>query len=229
MTKPIISFIVLILSIGFAFFYVVPAYNLNKERRGDVESLSNILSTSGEIKTLIEETKKSLASISPSGLSSFEVFLPEKIDAIRFANNIQYIGKKNGIILSDIKVEGLASGAQSSVAQSDISATQGLVNAVSLGAKVNQAEGAYTMNPTTGVAEESAYKKYVATKASFTFTSTFEAFQLLLYDLERSLGVIDVTALSFSPVTQVSPANGLRTPSSPTYQYTMAIETYSLK
>lgn len=229
MTKPIISFIVLILSIGFTFFYVVPEYNRNMERRGDILSLSNILSTSGEIKTLIEETKKSLASISPSGLSRFEVFLPEKIDAIRFANNIQYIGRKNRIVLSDIKVEGGATGTQNNATQSGVSASQGFVNVASLGAKINQAEGAYTITPAGGAVGESAYKKYVTTKASFTFTATFEAFQLLLYDLEKSLGVINVTALSFSPVAQVSSTGGGRISSSPTYQYTMAIETYSLK
>lgn len=227
MTKPIISFIVLILSIGFAFFYVVPAYNLNKERRGDIESLSNILSTSGEIKTLIEETKKSLASIPPAGLSDFEVFLPEKIDAIRFANNLQHIGRKNRIILSDIKVEGRAEGTLNSSAS--VAGSKGFIDKVSLGGQIDQAEGAYTMNPATGVADELASKKYVTTKASFTFTSTFEAFQLMLYDLEKSLGVIDVTALSFSPVAQVASTNSSRALSSPTYQYTMVIETYSLK
>lgn len=228
MTKPIISLIVLILSIGFTFFYVVPEYNINKERRGDILSLSNILSTSEEIKTLTEKTKKSLASIPPSGLSRFEVFLPEKIDNIRFANNIQHIGMKNRIILLDIKVEGAKNGTQNSVTQSDNSAVQGFVKVASLDSKINQAEGAYTMNPAGGV-DGSAYKKYVTTKASFTFTSTFEAFQIFLYDLEKSLGVIDVTSLSFSPVAQAPSSGGGRTSSSLTYQYTMAIETYSLK
>lgn len=211
MTKPIISFIVLILSIGFTFFYVVPAYNLNKERRGNIESLSNILSTSGEIKKLINETKTNLSSIEPDGLSRFEVFLPVTIDPIRFANNIQNIGRRNRIVLSDIKVEGPANSSQNNGASS----------------APGVAQGAYTMNPATP--GEVSSKKYATTKASFTFTATYEMFLLFLNSLEKSLGVIDLTSLSFSVLPNDASLKTLRAPASPIYQYTMAIETYSLK
>lgn len=224
MTKPIISFIVLVLSLGFTFFYVVPAYSLNKERRGDIESLAKILSTSGEIKTLIEETKTNLSSIEPSGLASFEVFLPERIDAIRFANNIQYIGRKNRIILSDIKVEGPANGTLNSLASGGNS--NGLLNKISIGRQIDQAEGDYTTNSST--AGDVSGKKFIVTKASFTFTTTYEAFQLLLNDLEKSLGVIDVTSLSFSPLADTSDSKS-KTTQVATYQYSISIETYSLK
>lgn len=227
MTKPIISFIVLILSIGFTFFYVVPAYNLNKERRGNIESLSNILSTSGEIKKLINETKTNLSSIEPDGLSRFEVFLPVTIDPIRFANNIQSIGRKNRIILSDIKVEGPVSSTQNNSASGGGGSAQGLVNTISLGTKIDQAQGVYTMNTVTP--GEVSSKKYATTKASFTFTATYEMFLLFLNSLEKSLGVIDLTSLSFSVLPNDASLKTLRAPASPIYQYTMAIETYSLK
>lgn len=227
MTKPIISFVILILSIGFAFFYVVPAYNLNKERRGDILSLSKILSASGEIETLIGKTKDNLSRIEPAPLSRFEVFLPEIIDPIRFANNIQYIGRKNKIILSDIKVEGPANGISNNGASTG--ASKGLLNKVSLGGQINQAEGAYTMNKTTEGGAVVSSNKFAVTKASFTFTATYEAFQLLLDDLEKSLGVIDLTSLSFTQAPEDASTKKLKTPPPPTYQYTMAIETYSLK
>lgn len=226
MTKPIISFVVLILSIGFAFLYVVPAYNSNVERRGDIESLTNILRTSSEIKTLIDETKTNLGSIEKSGLDRFEVFLPEKIDPIRFANNIQYIGRKNKIILSDIKIEESVNGSATSGATSGATASQGLVNVMSLGAKIDQAQGTLPQGAHSGTFIAG---KYATTKASFSFTSTFETFQSLLDDLERSLGVIDITSLSFSPVSADTSVAATRTPPPPTYQYAMTIETYSLK
>lgn len=226
MTKPIISFVVLILSIGFTFFYVVPAYNLNVERRGDIESLSKILSTSSEIRTLIDETKTNLGLIDPTGLASFEVFLPEKIDQIRFANNIQHIGRKNRIILSDIKVEGATNGTMSS-GSSGLSATQGLVNTLSIGSKMELAQG--TTAPDAQGGNIPLGKKFVTTKASFTFTATYEMFQLFLYDLEKSLGVIDLTEISFVQVPEASGASKSKTSSTPMYQFTMAIETYSLK
>lgn len=226
MIKPIVSLIVLILSIIFTFFYVVPAYNLNQTRRGDVETLTKILDTSGEIKTLIAKTKTNLSNIDQAGLSRFEVFLPERIDPIRFANNIQYVGRKNRIALSDIKVEGSANIAQGNTGAGGVTATQGLVNTMSLGAKINQAEGTNAQNP---VATTGTEKKYVTTKASFIFTATFETFQLFLNDLEKSLGVINLTSLSFTPLPEDASAKKSKTPPPPTYQYTMAIETYSLK
>ena len=102
MNKPFISFSVILLSLGFAFMYVLPAYYANQERREAVTSLTGILSTSGEIRTLLESTKESLGTIEQSGLDKFEVFLPERVDKIRFANNVQGIAIKNGIIFYNI-------------------------------------------------------------------------------------------------------------------------------
>ncbi|HBB44032.1 MAG: hypothetical protein UW27_C0017G0025 [Parcubacteria group bacterium GW2011_GWA1_44_13] len=226
MTKPIISFVILVLSIGFAFLYVLPAYNLNAKLRGDIESLTSILSKSSEIKPLIDGTKTNLGGIEQSGLDRFEVFLPERIDPIRFANNIQYIGRKNRIILSDIKVEGTVNGVVSGSASSGVTASQGLVNAVSLGAQIDKAQGTLAQGTQS---ETFTAGKYATTKASFSFTTTFETFQAFLDDMEKSLGVIDVTSLTFSPVSVDTSATAQRTPPPQTYQYTMTIETYSLK
>lgn len=226
MTKPIISFVILILSISFALLYVVPAYNLNVEHRGDIKSLEKILSTSGEIKPLIDETKTNLGSIEQSGLDRFEVFLPERIDPIRFANNIQYIGRKNRIVLSDIKVEGSVNSAVGNNETARATASQGLVSTISLGAQIDKAQGALGSQGSQSVAQTNG--KFVTTKASFSFTGTFETFQNLLNNLEKSLGVIDVTSLTFSPVAENAGATTSRTPP-PTYQYSMTIETYSLK
>lgn len=226
MNKPIISFVTLALSIGFAFMYVVPAYNLNAERRGDIRSLERIISASGEIKPLIDETKTNLGSIERAALDRFEVFLPEKIDTIRFANNIQYIGKKNRITLSDIKVEESANSFTDSNTSPASTASQGLVSTISLGAKIDKADGTVPQGMQGGVLSA---EKYATTKASLTFTSTFETFQAFLSDLERSLGVIDITLLSFSPVAPDTSAKAPKTPAPPTYQYSMTIETYSLK
>lgn len=226
MFKPIISFLVLILSIGFAFFYVVPAYNLSQTRNADIETLAKILSTSGEIRTLIDKTKKNLSSIESDNLTRFGVFLPESVDPIRFANNIQYIGRKDNIILSGIKVEESATAPKNTLNRTG--ALQGLTNVMSLGAKMNQAESTTVVN-SAGSGSQQQEKKYATTKATFTFPATYETFQLLLNDLEKSLGLIDLTSLSFAPLSDSADAKKSQTQSLPTYQFTMAIETYSLR
>lgn len=238
MTKPITSFVVLILSTGFIFLYVVPAYNLNQARRNDIESLTKTLSAFSEIRTLIDKTKKNLSNIAPSEMSRFEVFLPEAIDEIRFANNIQSIGTRNRISLSDIKVEGSANGTQKATATSGTSATQGLVGTLSISdkstaAKMNNTESITARNSTGGGVLS---KKYETTKAKFAFTATYETFQLFLNDLEKSLGLMDITALSFIPLPEDKStlrsgrelANS-KVPLPPIYQFTVEMEAYSLK
>lgn len=227
MNKPLISFTVLLLSLGFMFLYVVPAYRLSQERRADVESLTKILSTSGEIKTLLDKTRTSLAGIDATGLSRFEVFIPEKVDPIRFANNIQYIGSKNKVILGDIAVEGSSDEGKGALAPSSTSAKQGLVNSISLGAQINKAEAPIGAEGAPASVESG--KKFVATKANFSFSATYDTFQLFLNNLQSSLGVINVTSLSFSEEPAVAPTTKSKTQPVATYRFVMTIETYSLK
>lgn len=185
MTNPIISLIVLLLSLGFTFFYVVPEYHSNQERRASVDVLAKALLSTDEIEALINKTKNNLVSIGSTELPRFEVFLPETIDPIRFANNIQTVAGKNGIALKDIRVT-----------------------------SADNADQQDTANNTSANAK-STENKYATTKASFTFTASYGAFQLFLNDLERSLGLIKVSYLEFT--------------ATPTEQYSMEIETYSLK
>lgn len=112
MTNPIISFIVLIISLGFTFFYVAPEYRLNQERRAGVDVLAKALLSSEEITSLINKTKSSLVSVGETGLPRFEVFLPETVDPLRFANNIQTVAGKSRIILKEIKVTSVADTAE---------------------------------------------------------------------------------------------------------------------
>jgi hypothetical protein len=228
MAKPIISFISLILSIGFAVFYVVPAYNLNVERRGNIESLSKILNTSSEIRTLIDKTKINLQNIDPQVLARFNVFLPERIDTIRLANNLQNIGLKDKIILSGIKVTpaGASADTKSDTTSGAPSAVQGLVNIISLGAQIDKAQGS-SENTAASVDTSVSGGKYAITNASFSFVSSYETFQLLLNDLEKSLGLINVTSLSFTPVVEDA-SKSTKVSSTPMYQYQVQIETYSL-
>ena len=70
-------------------------------------------------------------------------------------------------------------------------------------------------------------KKYITTKASFSFISTYGQALLFLDSLEKSLGLINITALSFSPQEQKSGVKmGVGTAY---YQYKLEIETYSLR
>lgn len=222
MNKPAISFIVLVISVIFIFFYVRPAYSAVQARRNDLVSLQNILNNSGKIQILIDQTTQNLNSIDATGLARFAVFLPEKIDVIRFANNLQHIGLANGIILEKIKTEGASADKQDST-EAGTATQQGYASALFADNKVQQT--ASSRVATVGTAVE---KRFVTTKASFTFVSTYEKFQLFLNDLEKSLGLVNITALTFNPLPEVVDPKKPKSVVVPLYQFTVDLETYSL-
>lgn len=235
MNKSLVSFIVILLSLSFAFFYVKPEYSLVQQRSTDLANLTRTSESSAKIKALIGETEKNLNRVEPADLARFDVFLPEVVDPIRFANNIQHIGLRSGILLGNIVVEEPAKDSQKTAASNSGlpsvlgGAARGIDNTFSLGSKVNQAQGT---NLETGATGSAQGKNYVATKSSFTFTSTYEAFGKFLFDMERSLGLINVTALSFRPVTVAADAKktkNVEPATPPMYQFTVSIETYSLR
>lgn len=234
MLKPIFSFIVVILSVGFAFFYVKPGYDHMVERRADLATLAGIFKDTDRIRALIDQTEKTLQGIDTTDLARFAVFLPEAADPLRLANNLQRIGLVNGIVLGNIKVEEIEKGGQKNDAQKGGSqsalsgAASGAVKIFSLAdgnetGQVKETRGRGGMTTATGD------KKYATTKASFTFTSTYEAFSKFFFDIENSLGLIDVTSLSFTPVPESTDAKNIKKPAPLLYQYTVEINTYSLK
>lgn len=179
------------------------------------------------IKTLINETEKNLNSVNPEDLARFDIFLPETIDPIRFANNLQHLGTTNGLVLENIKVEEPVRGVAGDSAQGGVAlAAQGLTNTFSLGTKISQADGLIAGSGSSRTASE---KKYVTTKANFTFTATYEKFRIFLNDIEKSLGLINITTLSFEPVVETPDSKKIKSVGPQIYQFTVAVETYSLK
>lgn len=226
MFKPIFSFIVLVLSFSFAFLYVMPEYDRAKERRRDLENLSDISKTAEEIETLIGETEEILNSVDSDDRARFAVFLPETSDPVRLANNLQRVGLTNGIVLQDIKVEETVTEAQKSAKSNGSGALQAVANIFSVGGSVDQGKGSTEGGKAGAVTGE---KKYATTKTSFSFATTHEAFSNFLFDTERSLGLINITALSFVPVPVVTDTKKSKQVVLQLYQYAVTVETYSLK
>lgn len=228
MFKPIFSFIVIIISTVFAFLYAIPEYSRVQERRGDLAKLVEISKNAGEIETLISQTEETLKSVDLTRAARFAVFLPETPDPIRLANNLQRLGLTNGIVLQNIKVEEPVINTQKSVRSNGGGVLQTAIGIFNSGGNTGQGEGNTEGGGTNIVSED---KKYATIKASFTFTATHEAFSKFLFDTEKSLGLINITALSFVPVPVAQVAvdtKKVKQEAPLLYQYAIAVETYSL-
>lgn len=224
MIKPILSLIIIVFSLGFGFFYSKPAYTSIQSARNDLKKLDQTAQSVSEIKKIIAETGKSLSEVDPDGLARFDVFLPETLDGVRFANNLQQIGAANMIILSEIKVEQKENGKKQDKSAGSQAANAGAVGKV-LTIDKNLAEN----NSASAKAGTGSGEKYVATKASFTFAATYSGFLLFLNDLEKSLGLINITSLSFEELATSEEEKSSQKDMPPLYQFSVEIETYSLK
>lgn len=207
MSKTLLSFLVIILSLGFAFLYVEPEYTLVKERSLDLSNLLKTAENAKGIEKLISETEDNLNKVKTEDLDRFNTFLPESIDTIRFANNLQHMGLAYGIVFSSIKVEERGKDTNSAAANSAVLPNNGLPQ---------QAGGIKSVQE----------KKYSTTKAVLGFTTTYEKFGLFLNDIQESLGLLNLTELSLKPVSENPDTKKSETP---VYQFTVTVETYSLK
>ncbi len=218
MNNPIISIIVIVLSLSFGFFYSKPQYEQSQKESANLEKLAITLKSTDTIKNLIDQTGDSLNSVKPGERDRFNVFLPETIDEIRFANNLQSMGFKEGLVLADIKVQEKEKKTKSVVSQPVKSASVQPGKPVSL-----------TAVPVSDSTTEKAVSMFKATTATFTFITTYEKFKLFLNTIEKSLGIVNVNSLSFKEYNEGS-ENSIVVKYGPTvYQFTVEIETYSLK
>lgn len=227
MNNPLISLAIIVISASFAFLYVLPEYTLFKTRSSDVTILDGVAKNSEAISVLVNETEKSLGKISPLDMTRFGIFLPETLDPVRFANNIQKMGFASGVVINSIKLEDYTgtNGSSHSATGSD----RGVAGNVAGSALQSfDTVGTISRGATSGILapKSNSEKKYSSMKASITFSSSYEKFQSFLYSMERSLGIVNILGLSMTPVSEVGDAkkNGAQT-----YQFIIDIESYALR
>lgn len=223
MIKSISALIVIALSVGFGIFSVKPLYDQTEADRQSLQIVNDTFTDVGRINDLIGRTSQTLNVVDSTTLTRFNVFLPETIDPIRMANNLKQIGAKNGLVLMNIKVAEKTH--DLSPQNGTASSTLGLVaNVLSL-----ERAGVESGSVSTETPQE---KKYATTKASFTVTATYPGFRLLLEDLEKSLGLFNITSLKFEQRIDSAAApvkSNSKTPTPSLYEFSVELETYSLR
>lgn len=221
MIKPILSLIVIVISAGFAFFYVRPAYERLDTKKADLAMLNETLTNADEVQKIIRETKENMESITPAEYTRFEAFLPEKMDMIRFVNNIVHMGIQRNIAVGEVKIlaqESMASGAPTAGA----SATAGVSKVFSLSQLSDEGTA------TASSANNGSQGAFSLHKVSFSFVATYPVTLLFLGDLERSLGLINVNTLALEEYKDTSKNKKTTGSTVPQYRSTVEIETYSL-
>lgn len=222
MIKPILSLIVIVISAGFAFLYVLPAYERLDTKKADLAMLNETLTNADEVQKIIRETKENMESITPAEYTRFEAFLPEKIDEIRFVNNIVHMGVQRNIAVDEIKISKKGDEGTGGGASTGASATAGVSKVFTL----SQLSDDTTAN--SSPSNSSSAGMFSSHNVSFSFVATYPVTLLFLGDLERSLGLINVNNLTLEEYKDTSKNKKTSGSSVPLYRSTVEIETYSL-
>jgi len=221
MIKPILALIVIVISAGFAFLYVRPAYERLDTKKTDLAMLNETLTSADEVQKIISETKRNMESITPAEYARFEAFLPEKIDEIRFVNNIVHMGIQRSISVGEIKILGAEAGGASGNNTNGKSAVKGLNKVFSL-SQLSDEAGAPSSKDTT------LTQGFSSRKINFSFIASYPVTLLFLGDLERSLGLINVNNLTLEEYKDTAKDKKTTSSGAPLYRSTVEIETYSL-
>ncbi|MEX2010206.1 MAG: type 4a pilus biogenesis protein PilO [Parcubacteria group bacterium] len=176
-TKPII-----LILIASALFYTVvsPRWAKVQVLQAEVAQYRSVLLSVESLIKARDELKLKYQNIPRNELEALKKVLPDNVNTVELALNLDGIGAKYGISIKSIKI----------VAEKDANAT--------------------VIRTPSGL----AYEKVVV---SFSFISNYQNFKRFMYDLERSLRIIEVRSVTFQ-VTE----NELN-------EYQLQIETYWLK
>lgn len=204
MINPFFSLIIIVLSVFTALFYVVPLYGEVRAQQSDLQVLKKTLQDTNEINGVIDETTKIMNSIEPGVMKRLDVFIPSTLDTIRFVNNIHEVGTKNNLALNNIKIEEKK-------------------GETPIGVEVVQ------RTPIVSGDQALPYNDlYTTTKISFDVIATYAEFQLLVDELEKNLGLVNIKSLVFEE-TKESDKLHKKGAGASVYLFKVEFETYSLK
>lgn len=202
MFNTIASIALLLISGGVAFMYITPKYTDIMNLRSNDSELSAALVKAKDIDTISKDLSEKMRSFQKENLDRLERLLPLKFDDLRFVNDLQGVGERNGLKIQGITITD---------APTNTSGSQ------------PQPQGA------PGSAK-TASKGYVAHKFSFTVSASYKTFIIFLKDLERSLQFADMNSISLATSGAMSPqGQGGKQAAQDTYTYQVEFTTYSLK
>ena len=183
----------LVISIGTFILYVNPAYQALGTLRTQAADYNEALNNSKILQTIRGTLSDKYKSMSPEDLARLNKLLPDNVDNIKLILEIQRIASTYGMTLQNVKFD---------TTEKPVTSTQaGFV--------------------TAGAAQSAPKKDYGVFPLEFSTQGSYSNFVSFMSDLEKSLRIVDVQAITFtSSATQAG---------SDTYKYDFKINTYWFK
>lgn len=192
MTRFIFPSLLILVAIALFMFFTNPIYKDIGDLKQKQAAYEQALANSKELQKVRDQLVAKYNSFSAQDLENLRKLLPDNVDNIRLILEIDHIASMHGMTLSNVRYN-----ATNTKKNSDGTTSGG----VALGAQD---------------------KDYGVFALQFSTQSSYDDFVSFLKDLQQSLRLVDVQALSFSSTDSVDPTKNL-------YKYDLTIQTYWLK
>ncbi len=175
------AFILILISAGLLYVFILPQYNKIGALKDSQTQYQNILENVSALEAKRDELLVKYQNIPKQRIDDLSKVLPDNVDTVSLAMNLDSIASKYGISLKSIQT-----------------------------VKEN-------VNNSSTIVVGASTKTYDSISFVFSFVSTYPNFRKFMSDIERSLRITDIQAVSFQ-----STLNGF-------YEYQITIKTYWLK
>ncbi len=205
--------LLIVASIGVFVAVILPRYSTIKTTRTDIAAFNANLATAGRLQQSRDALVAQYNNIQKSDLDGIKTLLPDSVDNIRLIIQLDSLATKNGLSSLRSVTYSTDQIPTSKTAATPTSAA-GTVGAVA------------PVSPTTGTTDPaSAQRTYGQFIISFQTSGQYSNFLSFLSDLEQNLRLVDITDVTFTPVSDGSSAQSAA--SGMTYKVTL--KTYWLK
>ena len=201
--------VLLLLLAGTAFLgYTRPTYTKIQDLQAQSAQLDGILSEATEFQRLKSQLMTRYNSLPSDSLARLNKLLPDHVDNVRLILDVDSLAAQYHLGLDNVVIN---------------KAT----DATASGASSGSAAGSSSSDATTVLGALGAQKvPYGSLTLQFRTVGTYADFTQFLRALQSSLRLVDVIGLTMS--TGGVDANG-KVPTTPTYSYTLKVQTYWLK
>lgn len=192
MTRFIIAIIGFSISAAVFFLYTKPAYDDLKKLQAEIAQYDQALLRANELQALKESLLSRYNSFIPTDIERLHKLLPDHVDNVRLVLDFDNLASTHRLAIQNVVI---------GRGDADAAANSKPSNAEVIGAKK---------------------KQYESLTLKFTTQGTYDAFVRFMEDVQASLRIVDLVALTLAPASTDKD-------SEPVYRYDVTIRTYWLK
>jgi hypothetical protein len=218
--KYIFLIILIIASIGVFVAVILPRYAVIKTSRTDIAAFNANLATAGRLQQSRDALVAQYNNIQKTDLDGIKTLLPDSVDNIRLIIQLDSLATKNG--LSSLR-NVTYSPDQIPTVKTPVTPIAGPAGAGGAAPAVVAPMGPMANGTVDPASAQRTYGQFVI---SFQTSGQYSNFLSFLSDLEQNLRLVDVTDVTFTPVSDGS--GGAQTAAS-SLTYKVTLKTYWLK